>query len=114
MWLLGARRSKPFDMTKTDYSEEIRSILQKNYNPVQSVVTADDYTVKKTLTEIYRDIIQVLPKLWVDESDVYDALQELEFKSFLFSMPPELDDDGEEEPAEDEFLYLLEKKTATY
>jgi len=101
-------------MTKTNYSEEIRSILQNNYNPVQSVVTADDYTVKKTLTEIYRDIIQVLPKLWVDESDVYDALQELGFKSFLFSIPLELDDDGEEKTAEDEFLYLLEKKTATY
>jgi hypothetical protein len=101
-------------MTKTDYSEEIRAILQNNYSAAQSVVTADNSTVKKTLTDIYRDIIQVLPKRWVDESDVYEALQELGFKSFLFSMPPEFNEDGEEETVEDEFLYLMEKKTATY
>lgn len=101
-------------MTKTDYSEEIRAILQNNYSPVESVVTADSSTIKKTLSEIWRDIIQILPKRWVDESDVYDALLELGFKSFLYTMPPDYDEDGEEIPTEDEFLYFMEKKTATY
>ena len=98
---------------KTDYSEEIKNLLSNNYEVVKSVSDESEYTLKKTLTELHKEITNILPSLWIQESDVYEALSELGFQSFLYTYDAELDKEGEElVPEKKEMLYLLDTKTA--
>ena len=99
--------------TKTDYSDEVRSLLKENYEPVESKLQVSEYTCKMTLTGIYKELTSILPKRWIDESDVYDALQELGFKSFLYTFEAIHNKEGELiVPERSALLYLLDKKTA--
>ena len=99
--------------TKTDYSDEVRSLLKENFDPVESKIQESEYTCRMSLTTIYKELTSILPKRWVDETDVYDALQELGFKSFLYTFEAIKDGDGEEiMPERSSLLYLLDKKTA--
>ncbi len=81
---------------KTDYSEEIKMILKSNYNPVVSSKNAMDYTERKTLSDVYKEITSVLPKLWVEETDVYNALQELGFQAFFYTADEDIDEESGE------------------
>lgn len=69
---------------KIDYSEEIRDFLKNNFEPVESVMHADEETLQYSLSNVHIMIERILPHKWVEESDVYEALQELGFKSFIF------------------------------
>lgn len=82
---------------KIDYSEEIRNFLKNNFEPVQSVVHENEETLKKSLSSIHSMLISVLPRDWVTESEVYEALEELEFKSFYFESPPVTKKNDEDE-----------------
>ena len=80
---------------KTDYSEEIRAIISGNYKPVLALNHESENTEKMPLTKIHKIVTAILPKLWVQESDVYEALQELGFKAFLYTTDAEFDEDDE-------------------
>ena len=101
---------------KIDYTQEIKDLILNNYDPVISQSDESEYTVKKSLTEMHKDIAGVLPSLWIDESDVYESLQELGFKSFLSSEDDVMDFEKDEVlvPGKTLLLYFLDKKTANY
>ena len=101
---------------KIDYTQEIKDLILNNYDPVLLQSEESEYTVKKSLTEMHKDITNILPSLWVDESDVYEALQELGFKSFLSSEDDVMDFEKDEVlvPGKTLLLYFLDKKTANY
>ena len=101
---------------KIDYTQEIKDLILNNYDPVLLQSEESEYTVKKSLTEMHKDITNILPSLWVDESDVYEALQELGFKSFLSSEDDVMDFETNEVLVSGKtlLLYFLEKKTANY
>lgn len=98
---------------KTDYTEEIKNIIKENYEPVDSPMKESEFTERNSLGSICRILIQVLPKEWIYESDVYNVLEELGFKKFL------LDEEVESENEEGEpeirtykvMAYLMERKT---
>ena len=73
---------------KIDYSEEIREFLQNNFEPVLSVAHENEETLKKSLSSVHGMVCSVLPKDWITESEVYEALLELGFKSFYYESPP--------------------------
>ena len=98
---------------KTEYIEEIKNIISDNYEPVTSILEDNDYTVRKSLAGLHKDLVQILPGQWIQESDVYQVLKELGFKHFLFTTDAEIDEEGEVVTStESTFLYLLQKKTA--
>lgn len=102
-------------LIKTDYDEQIRNFLKKNYEPVENAIDAEkDYTLKLTLKEIYKQVTSVLPSKYIYEDDVYEALIELGFKDFNYTIPAKFDDEGEKEifPEQTEYAYFLNKKTA--
>ncbi|MCT8340504.1 hypothetical protein MG296_10600 [Flavobacteriaceae bacterium TK19130] len=82
---------------KTDYSEEIRRFLKSNYEPVLSSAHENEETEIKSLSEIHSDICSILPKRWISESDVFDILSDLGFKSFKVFKKPIIDRDGDED-----------------
>lgn len=88
---------------KTDYSEEIIRLLQANYEPIHQVEEEDYRTEKMKLEEVYEEVTNILPSTWITEADVYDAMQELGFKSFMYEWP-------EEEGGKRELLYLLQRR----
>ena len=99
--------------TKTDYSDEVLSLLKENFEPVTSRLDESEYTCRLSLRDIHKQITQILPARWVDETDVYDALLELGFKSFLYTFEALKDEEGIEiMPERSVLLYLLDKKTA--
>ena len=79
---------------KTDYTNEIKKLIQDNYMPVDSQFTGGDYVERKTLSNIYKLVTNVLPERWIYESDIRDILLELGFKTFLHTYP-EITKDGE-------------------
>ena len=96
---------------RTDYSEEILALLQANYEPIRQVEEEDYRTEKKKLQELYEEVTNILPATWITEADVYDALQELGFRSFMYTWPAETDKAGTETKKErQELLYLLQRK----
>lgn len=98
---------------KIDYLDEARELIKNNFTPVLSLMDESEYTVKKTLEDIHNDIINILPSRWIYESDIYDLLAELGFKSFLYTFPEVIGKDGKILRAERTMLlYLLDKKTA--
>jgi len=84
-------------INKIDYSEEIKNLINGFYEPVLSKAHENELTVKKTLSEIHKEVIRVLPGKWIEESDVYDALQELGFKTFTYTMEPVTSKDDEDQ-----------------
>ena len=99
---------------KIDYTEEIRELIQNNYVPVALKFEASEYTEKKTLKEVWEMICQILPKNWVVESDVYEALADLGFKSFLVTEETVTLDEYEEPLMKEttDLFYFMDKKTA--
>ncbi|MBT0607638.1 hypothetical protein [Aequorivita echinoideorum] len=73
---------------KIDYSEEIRNFLKNNFEPVLSEAHENEETLKKSLSSIHSMLVSILPRDWVVESEVYEALTELGFKSFYFESEP--------------------------
>lgn len=98
---------------KTDYLSEARELIEKHYSPVPSLFAENDYTVKKTLSDMHREITNILPEEWVYQSDIYEILAELGFKSFLYTFEEVRDTKGKLlRPEKTVLLYLLDKKTA--
>ena len=64
---------------KTDYNLEIIDLLQKTFTPATPTT---ENAIFKTLQEIHYAVISVLPSKWVYEEDVYEILQQLNFKTF--------------------------------
>lgn len=75
--------------TKTDYSNEIKRLIDNLYSPVATKEEATGTTAKKTLTDIHMEVVRILPSRWIYEDDVYQALQEMKFNYFR-----DVDDDG--------------------
>ncbi|QQV91372.1 hypothetical protein Leef1_1 [Polaribacter phage Leef_1] len=61
---------------KTDYSNEIKTLISSVFN---SATSADKTAEPKTLGELHLFIIKVLPAKWIDQTDIYNVLEELEF-----------------------------------
>ncbi|MDO6813820.1 hypothetical protein [Tenacibaculum soleae] len=81
---------------KTEYSQEIKELLSSCFTPV----TAEDENAQpKTLEEIHAMVITVLPAKWVYDTDVYTALQSLNFKTSL----------GKKEEAEGLYYFVIPK-----
>ncbi len=100
---------------KTEYTEEIKALLENNYDTVDSIIDSNEYTERKTLSEIHAMITAVLPAKWIYESDIYEVLGMLGFKSFLYAFP-EVKDENEKVlvPERTALYYFLRKKTASY
>jgi hypothetical protein len=96
---------------KTDYEQEILNFLKRNFEPVENEFESDEDTLMLSLKDIHKRITSILPKDYVYESDVYECLEQLGFKSFLISVPEEVIED-KILPAREKFCYLLQKKTA--
>src|SRR5690606_9372969 len=90
-------------INQIDYSEEIKKLLEGFYEPVLSAAHENEMTEKKTLTDIHKEGIRVLPSKWIEESDVYEALQELGFKTFTYKVEP-ITSKGDED--EEEFTFI--------
>lgn len=86
---------------KTTYDQELEELLTQWYTPVSNKDDATDTTVKKSLHDIHTDVTNVLPSKWVNQQDVYSALQKAQFKAF----PTNTDDESSIT-----FLYYLEPK----
>lgn len=98
---------------KTDYLQEARKLISDHYSPVLSLFEENEYTVKKTLEDIHNDVTNILPSRWIYESDIYEILSELGFKSFLYTMEAVTGKMGETIiPERTLMVYLLDKKTA--
>ena len=98
---------------KTDYLLEARKLIADHYSPVLSLFDENEYTVKKTLSDIHNDVTNILPSRWIYESVIYDILAELGFKSFLYTFEAVKGKMGETIIEERTLLvYLLDKKTA--
>lgn len=61
---------------KTDYQPEIQNFILKHFEASSS---DNEKAVPKTLEEIKEMVINVLPAKWIYDSDVYNALQILNF-----------------------------------
>ena len=66
---------------KTEYTEEIKQLLEQTLTP--ATPDTEDH-LRKSLSDLHTDVISILPAKWIDETDVYNALQKLEFKSFPY------------------------------
>ncbi|TXK73947.1 hypothetical protein [Mesonia sp. HuA40] len=98
---------------KTEWNLEIKKFLESNYDPINSPLEADEYTVKLTLREIYKQVTCVLPSTFIYQDDVYQALTDLGFKNFGYSTEPKEDQEGNiVVESELEYAYFLNKKTA--
>ncbi len=64
---------------KTDYSEEIETLIDNNFLPS---TPEDAKATAHTLEEIHGIVINVLPAKWVYDSDVHTALEKLNFNTF--------------------------------
>tara|TARA_R110002050_G_scaffold208510_1_gene344528 strand:+ start:280 stop:576 length:297 start_codon:yes stop_codon:yes gene_type:complete len=95
---------------KIDYSEEIRNLIDGFYEPVLSAAHENEMTEKKTLSEIHKDVIRVLPAKWIEESDVYEALQELGFKTFIYTADEGNSTDDDYVDGETHLAYFLNRK----
>lgn len=62
---------------KTNYIEEIEELISKTFTPSTS---EDKKAIPKTLEEINMMVINVLPAKWIYDTDVYTALENLNFK----------------------------------
>jgi hypothetical protein len=98
---------------KTEYYEEIKNLIDQIYTPVDSLLDEREYTKKNSLDEVFNDVTRILPKEWVYRSDVYQALKELGFKTFVYTFEGLNDGDGEEIfPERTAMVYLMDTKTA--
>ena len=98
---------------KTDYLTEATELIRNNYSPVNSLFQENEYTVKRTLSGMYQEVTNILPARWIYESDIYEILAELGFKSFLYTFPEVRTPKGKLiAPERTELLYLLDRKTA--
>jgi len=100
---------------KTDYNPEIRNFITENYDPVASPAEASEYTEMKSLENIFKEVINILPEDWVYRADVYEILNELGFKAFPYLIPEERDEETDEILIKSRrmILYYLDRKTAT-
>jgi len=64
---------------KTEYSQEIIELIKNTFTPATPTT---ENAQNKTLAEIHEAVISVLPSKWVYEEDVYNVLQQLNFKIF--------------------------------
>jgi len=92
---------------KTEYYNEIKQLIADHYQPVNSLLDDSEYVRKKTLSDVYKEIANILPSEWIHQSSVYEALQELGFKSFVYTFPA-----MEDKPERTSMVYLMETKTA--
>ena len=69
-------------MTPFEYRLEMQELVGRFYEPVTTKPDTMDGIVIKTLTEIHKDLINVLPARWVYEDDVQLVLKDLGFQEF--------------------------------
>jgi hypothetical protein len=67
---------------KTEYSQEIKDLIESSFAPS---TPSDASASKKTLNEIHESVIGVLPSKWIYEEDVYNVLQQLNYRPFPFT-----------------------------
>ncbi|MBW2962309.1 hypothetical protein [Mesonia aestuariivivens] len=101
-------------LPKLDWDQEIRSFLETYFEPISSPIEADDETEKLSLSVITNKITRILPGQYIYEEDVFEALQELGFKIFSYTIPPEIDEETGREifPEKTAYAYFMNKKTA--
>lgn len=97
---------------KTDFYEDIIELIRNSFSPVTSLEEMQEDDLKLTLTKIYNLVVSVLPRRWIEETDVQLALEELGYKYFAMYEQGEeiLNDKDELEYREDDELvvrYLL-------
>ncbi len=92
---------------KTEYINEARELIQNNFSPVLSLFDENEYTVKKSLAEVYKDVTNILPGEWIYQSDIYEILRDLGFKSFLYTKEA-----NDEYPEKTFLVYFMDRKTA--
>lgn len=98
---------------KTEYFEEIKNLISENYTPVQSLLDKTEFTKPKTLDDIFSEVTSIIPKEWVYRSNIYEALKELGFKSFMYDVPAVRDEEDNVIIEEKTIMvYLMEIKTA--
>lgn len=98
---------------KTDYFEEIKYLISEHYEPVDSILNDSKFTKKKTLDDVFNEVVNILPSEWIHRSSVYEAMRELGFKSFLYTFPGLDSIDGDEiSPERTALVYLMDTKTA--
>lgn len=61
---------------KIDYSKEIENLISNTFSTASKDV---ENAKPKTLEEIHTMVINILPPKWVYQTDVYTALQNLNF-----------------------------------
>lgn len=81
LWILDSSQDKALYM-KTDYYNEIKNFIADNYLPVMDKTIEDENLVRKTLGSFFEDVLKIIPSKWIEEGDVYNALDELGFKYF--------------------------------
>lgn len=64
---------------KTDYQQEIEKLIANAFTPA-AAAAEDKSALPKTLEEIHAMVINVLPAKWIYDTDVYSALENLNFK----------------------------------
>jgi len=95
---------------KTDYTQEIKALISGNYEPVHSEAQDTNFTEKKTLSEIHKEVTSVLPGEWIQQADIYEALVELGFKSFLYTTEASTDEEtGITTPKSSKMAWFLER-----
>lgn len=99
-------------LPKLDWDQEIRNFLETYFEPVSSPIQADEETEKLSLSVITNRITRILPGKFIYEEDVYEALQELGFKIFSYTIPPKIDEETGDEisPEQTAYAYFLNKK----
>lgn len=101
-------------LPKLDWDQEIRNFLQTYFEPISSPIETDEETEKLSLSIITDRIRRILPGQYIYEEDVYEALQELGFKIFSYTIPPKIDEETGKEifPEKTAYAYFMNKKTA--
>lgn len=97
---------------KIDWTDEIKAFLSDNYEPIISLREANEQTEKMTIAKIKTILGAIYPAPYIYEEDIYDALLQLGFKSFLFT-DTKVELDGEGEPTYTEvkgLAYFLQPK----
>lgn len=98
---------------KTDYTTELKSFLEDHFEPIESVNDQSEYTEQKTLDQVYAEVTNILPSNFIHQTDVYDMMKELGFKSFRIHFPEKRNNKGKIVQREFyAFRYLMDRKTA--
>lgn len=92
---------------KTEFTQELKKLMEDMYSPGQ---LDQENTVHLTLSNIWNQVTQILPEQWIDESDVYQCLVNLDYKPHnITSEQIIMNKDGEKEAVNVFGLYYIVK-----